>query len=75
MFDAATTDREIIAYRLKLIALGNRYLAGERSTVRAEAQDCSDALICLMEEAPIEKRQTIDHLIDRFEALRISSLS
>jgi hypothetical protein len=33
------------------------------------------ALTCLLEEAPLGKRERIDHLIDRYEALRISCLS
>lgn len=68
-------DKEVVAYRLKLVALGNRYLDGERSTVEREAQACADALICLMEEAPVGKRSKIDYLVDRFETLRASCLN
>jgi hypothetical protein len=64
--------REIAAYRLKLLALGDRYLAGERSTLGAETLACADALTCLLEEAPPEQRPAIDYLIDRYEALRAS---
>ena len=40
-----------------------------------EAKSLADDLICLLEEAPLGKRARIDHLIDRYEALRISCLS
>lgn len=75
MLPCAQVLEEIVAYRLKLLALGDRYLAGERTTVGAEARACGDALICLMEEAPLEQSGAIDYLIDRYEALRASSLS
>jgi hypothetical protein len=75
MLDDLATEREIVAYRLKLLTLSDRYAAGARSVIAAEAQQCADALICLMEEAPLCKRATIDHLVDRYEALRISCLS
>ncbi len=75
MFDDIDTEYEIAAYRLKLLALSDRYAAGARSIIGAEAQQCGDALTCLMEEAPLGRRETIDHLIDRYEALRISCLS
>jgi hypothetical protein len=68
-------DKEVVAYRLKLVALGNRFTAGERSTVEREAQSCADDLICLMEEAPLGKRAKIDVLIDKFEALRAACLN
>jgi hypothetical protein len=66
--------REIIAYRLKLYALFARYTGGDRSTVAAEAQQHADELTCLMEEAPLSQRAAIDYLIDRYEALRASSV-
>lgn len=72
MFTGAATEREIAAYRLKLLTLSDRYAAGERSPIAVEAQQCGDALICLLDEAPLAKRIKIDHLIDRYEALRIS---
>jgi hypothetical protein len=75
MFDEAATEREVIAYRLKLLALADRYAAGARSLIAAEAQQCADALICLLEEAPLDKREKIDRLIDRYEALRSRCLS
>jgi hypothetical protein len=75
MFDDFETERELAGYRLKLMALGDRYSAGARSLVAAESQDCADALICLMEKAPLSKRAKIDHLIDRYEALRINCSS
>lgn len=61
---------EVAAYRLKLLALSDRFAAGERSTVAGEAQSCADALVCLLEEAPLSARPPIDYLIDRYEALR-----
>jgi hypothetical protein len=67
-------QREIVEYRLKLHALAQRYEAGERSQVAVEAQRCSDALICLMEESAPTDREPIDYLIDRYEALRIASV-
>ena len=75
MFDEVDTEYEIVAYRLKLLALADRYAAGARSLIAVEAQQCADALICLLEEGPLGKRQKIDHLIDRYEALRISCMS
>lgn len=75
MLDADHVDREVIGYRMKLVALADRFAAGERSAVAAEAQAHADALICLMEEAPLVKRRKIDHLIDRYEALRVSCAS
>lgn len=75
MLEPATIDRELIGYRMKLWALASRYDAGERSAVAVEAQDHADALVCLMEEAPLEKRAKIDGLIDRYEALRVSCSS
>lgn len=75
MLDATKVDEELVGYRMKLMALASRYEAGERSTIAAEAQDCGDALICLMEEAPVAKREAVDYLVDRYEALRISCSS
>jgi len=70
MLEGPQVDREVIGYRMKLVALLDRYMAGERSLVAAEAQSNADALICLLEEAPLTKRAEIDYLIDRYEALR-----
>ena len=75
MFDDAQTEAELVSYRQKLLALVDRYAAGARSLVAVEAQQCSDALICLLEEAPLGRREEIDYLIDRYEALRIRCLS
>lgn len=75
MLEAATVDREVIGYRMKLVALLDRFMAGERSLIAIEAQAHADALICLMEEAPLRKRAKIDHLVDRYESLRISCAS
>ena len=55
--------------------LSDRYGLGERTSLLAEAQKCGDALVCLMEEAPLGQRERIDYLIDRFESLRASCLS
>ena len=74
-FDDAQTEAEIVSYRQTLLALIDRYAAGARSLVAVEAQQCSDALICLLEEAPLARRQEIDYLIDRYEALRLRCLS
>ena len=73
MLTVGAVTREILAYRLKLEALLVRFDAGERSTVASEAQALSDALVCLMEESPLRERATIDYLVDRYEALRISA--
>ncbi len=73
--DAATTERELTAYRLKLIALSDRYAAGARTLIAEEAQACADALTCLLEEAPLHLRGKIDYLIDRYESLRIQCLN
>lgn len=75
MLEAAKVDREIIGYRMKLFALSARFQDGERSSIAAEAQALADALVCLMEEAPLRKRKKIDYLIDRYEALRRRCLS
>jgi len=68
MLAADQVVREIAGYRLKLLLLADRFAAGERSTIPLEAQSCADALICLMEEASAH-RETIDYLVDRYEAL------
>jgi hypothetical protein len=75
MLDEIATEYEIVAYRLKLMVLADRYTAGARSLIAAEAQQCADALICLLEEAPPGMRERIDLLIDRYEALRIRCMS
>jgi hypothetical protein len=75
MLEAAAVDREVMEYRTKLVALLDRFMAGERSLIALEAQAHADALICLMEEAPLPKRQKIDHLIDRYESLRSNCAS
>lgn len=75
MLEGAQVDREIVGYRMKLVALLNRFMAGERSLVAIEAQAHADALICLMEEAPLQRRAAIDYLIDRCESLRGSCAS
>ena len=67
--------REVVAYRLKLLALSTRYTGGERTLVGQEALAGADALTCLLEEAPLEQRRAIDYLIDRYEALRARCLS
>ena len=73
MLEGATVDREVIGYRMKLFALLDRFIAGERSVIAREAQAHADALMCLMEEAPLQKRAKIDNLIDRYESLRLAS--
>lgn len=75
MLDDLSVEEEIASYRLRLLALGDRFRRGDRSAVGVEAQSLADDLICLLEEAPLEKRQRIDHLIDRYEALRINCLN
>jgi hypothetical protein len=76
MLEGATVDREVIGYRMKLVALLDRITAGgERSLIAIEAQAHADALICLMEKAPLRKRAKIDYLIDRYESLRVSCAS
>lgn len=74
MLDAGQVIAEITAYRLKLLAMTDRYTAGERSRLAGEAQEHADALVCLMEESPLEHRAEIDYLIDRYETLRISCM-
>jgi len=75
MLEGAQVDREIVGYRMKLVALLDRFVAGERSQIAIEAQVHADVLICLMEEAPLQKRAAIDYLIDRYESLRGSCAS
>lgn len=75
VFDEIDTEYELAAYRLKLLALADRFAAGERTSVGGEAQHCADALICLLDEAPLGKREKVDHLMDRYEALRASCLA
>lgn len=74
MFDDAHTQREIAAYQLRLLTLADRFGAGARSLIAVEAQQCADALTCLLEEAPLGKRAQIEYLIDRYETLRINCL-
>ena len=74
MIPAEQVQREIYAYRLKLHALAMRYEASERSLVASEAQTHGDALVCLMEESPLDQREPINYLVDRYEALRIASV-
>jgi len=75
MLSAEQVDWEIEAYDQKLLTLSERYMGGERSAMVAEVQGHGDALIGLLEEAPLSRRKRIDNLIDRFEALRISCMS
>jgi hypothetical protein len=74
MLSAEVVVHQTAIYLLKLMALLERYDAGERTAVATEAQADADALICLMEDAPPEHREAIDYLIDRYEALRASSV-
>jgi hypothetical protein len=69
MFGEIDTEYEIVAYRLKLLALSDRHAAGDRSLIAVEAQQCADALICLLKEAPLSK---CERIVNRYEALRIS---
>ena len=71
---SAEVDREIARYQTALMDLLSRFEIGERGGVGREATTLSDELICLLEEAPESRRVEVDYLIDRFEALRISSL-
>lgn len=73
--DDATTRRELASYRLKLIALSDRYASGARTLIAKEAQDGADALTCLLEEAPLHLREKVDYLLDRYENLRIQCLN
>lgn len=57
MLSRSKVADEIAAFRLKLGALHARYLDGERGGVVEEARSCGDALVCLMEEAPLELRE------------------
>jgi hypothetical protein len=75
MLTADQVEWEIAAYGEKLLKLSDRYGAGERSAMVAELQQNGDALICLLEEAPLEQRERVDNLIDRYESLRISCMS
>lgn len=68
-------NEEIAAFRNRLSDLLRRFHAGELTGVGIEAQAGADALMCLMEEAPLERREPIDYLIDRYEAPRGSCLS
>jgi len=70
MLESDQVVREIAAYSLKLLALSDRFLAGERTALGAEARSCADALTCLLEESPLAHRATIDYMLDRYEALR-----
>lgn len=75
MLNAEQVEWEISAYREKLVATSDRYQSGERANLVAELQRYGDALVCLMEEAPLDQRERIDTLIDRVEALRISCMN
>ena len=75
MLDEASVERELVVYEQTLMKFADRYALGERSDLTGELQACGDALVCLMEEVPIGRRQKIDDLIDRFEALRRSCLN
>lgn len=75
MLSSQETIRELSAYRLKLLVLGDRFATGERTTVGAEALSAADALTCLLEEAPPEHAGAVDYLIDRYEALRARCLA
>ena len=75
MLSATAVDREIVAYRMKLFLLVERFRSEERSPIGLEARDCADALTCLMEGAPLRQRPAIDYLIDRYESLRANCLS
>ena len=60
MFDDAQTEAELVYYRQKLLALVDRYAAGAGPLVAIQAQQRSDALTCLSEEAPLGRRNEID---------------
>ena len=75
MLTAEQVEWEISAYNLKLLAMSDRYRAGERSIMVAELQRYGDELICLLEEAPLSRRNRIDALIDGFESLRTSCMN
>ena len=74
MLEADVVIREIASYTLRLLALMDRFEAGERAAVGAEARFCADALTCLLEEAPLGQRKAVDYLVDRFETLRASCM-
>lgn len=61
----------LIAPRWKHWASGVPQALGRSSQPRLSI--ATDALICLLEEAPFRKRKEIDYLIDRYEALRTAA--
>lgn len=73
--DNARIDLELTAYRLRLLSLSDRHLAGGRSLIAVEAQRCADALIKLLHEVPLDRRGDVDELISQFEVLRIKCLN
>lgn len=66
---ADATNRETMAGRQRLARLAERFGAGERSSLYAEARDLHDTLCCLLEEAPPRKHEAITSLIERVEVL------
>lgn len=73
---AELVDEEIESYRALLlhwaeIAAQGEWPLGFFQMVRNR----TDALICLLEEAPENRRWEIEYMVDRFEALQRSILN
>ena len=62
-------NREMLALRRRYAALNVRFVTGERSTLYTEMRSLTDEVVCLIDEAPEEKRGVISGLADKCEAL------
>jgi hypothetical protein len=62
-------NREMIDLRRRFSALEQRLAGGELSELYPEARELTDVVICLLDEAPEQKRGAINRLADRCEAL------
>lgn len=68
----AEIDHEIITYRQRLIGYADLIANDDRAGLYAAARAGADALTCLLDEAPPEKKAKISYLLDRYEALLAS---
>lgn len=60
---------EMLALRRRYAALNVRFVTGERSTLYSEVRCLTDEVVCLLDEAPDEKRDVINGLAEKCEAL------
>ena len=60
---------EMLALRRRFAALWVRYVTGERSGLYADTRVLTDDVVCLLDEAPEEKRTPLNGLAEKCAAL------